>query len=213
MKVFNADCGDERAALDKASSRTQAYLARAEQRKCALGESLRPLIPPGTALVWEVGCGHGHFLTAYAKAHPEELCIGVDIVRDRIARAARKAHRARLPHLHFLIAEAHDFLAMLPVGAELSSVYVLFPDPWPKRRHHKNRLMQAGFLESLAERAGKRTRLYFRTDFEPYFAEVAATIDAHSHWERIDEPWPFEAETVFQARAATYFSLVARQKV
>jgi tRNA (guanine-N7-)-methyltransferase len=212
MTVFNIGRGDDRAAWDKALSRTQAHLARAEQRKCTLGESLQALIPPGTSLVWEVGCGHGHFLTAYARTHPEDLCVGVDIVRDRIERAARKASRARLPQLHFLIAEAHDFLSMLPAGAEFSSVYVLFPDPWPKRRHHKNRLMQAAFLEKLAERAGERTRLYFRTDFAPYFAEVAAIVRAHSRWESIDEPWPFEAETVFQARAATYFSLVARKK-
>lgn len=163
-------------------------------------------------MVWEVGCGHGHFLTAYAKLHPEDFCVGVDIIRDRIERAGRKARRARLPHLHFLIAEANDFLAVLPVGVEFSSVYVLFPDPWPKRRHHKNRLMQPAFLDSLAQRAGQGTRLYFRTDFEPYFAEVAKIVNEHPRWKRLEEPWPFEAETVFQARAPTHFSLIAGKR-
>jgi tRNA (guanine-N7-)-methyltransferase len=193
-----------------ADARTAKHFAHTERRRLALGERVRALVPPGSSLDWEIGCGHGHFLTAYAKAHPKRLCIGIDLVRDRIERAVRKANRARLPELHFLLAEAREFLSLLPVGAALSSVYVLFPDPWPKRRHHKNRLMQSAFLNSLAERAGERTRLFFRSDFEPYFAEVSAVIAAHPYWELVDEEWPFETETVFQARAATYSSLVAR---
>lgn len=195
-----------------ASARTNAYLARIAERKNRLRDTLREVVSPHKSMVWEVGCGHGHFLTAYAKANPETLCVGVDIVRDRIARAKRKANRTGLTHLHFVLAEANDFLSMLPESMRFSSIYVLFPDPWPKRRHHKNRLMQSAFLTAVGERAGQGTRLYFRTDFEPYFAEVAATLAAHALWERVDEPWPFEEQTVFQARAPLYHSLVAGRR-
>jgi tRNA (guanine-N7-)-methyltransferase len=196
----------------KELSRTELHHANVQRRQTALAETLRGLVAPKLALVWEVGCGHGHFLTAFANAHRENLCIGVDIVRDRIERANRKANRAKLPNLRFVLAEAQEFLAQLPEGAKFSSVFVLFPDPWPKRRHHKNRIMQTAFLDSIAERAGEGTRIYFRTDFEPYFAEVLAVVAAHPGWARVDEPWPFEVETVFQARAAKYFSLVARHQ-
>ena len=59
----------------------------------------------------------------------------------------------------FLI--ANEFFDALPAGVTLQEVWVLFPDPWPKKRHHKNRIMQADFLEELARRAGEGTRLYF----------------------------------------------------
>ena len=199
-----------RAQLDRC--RTEAHFAHTAGRKLALATKTAELIPPDAWFDLEIGCGHGHFLAAYGKAHPERLCVGIDLVRERIERAVRKANRVGAARVHFLLAEAREFLAALPASARLASIYVLFPDPWPKRRHHKNRLMQSAFLTSLAERAGERSRLYFRTDFEPYFSEVQATIVGHPRWELVGDVWPFEMETVFQARAATYFSLCARLK-
>ena len=160
--------------------------------------------------MWEVGCGHGHFLTAYAGKHPEELCVGVDITRDRIDRGIRKRDRAKLPNLHFIHGDARDFLDSLPISARLSAIYILFPDPWPKRRHHKNRIMQPEFLRAVAKRSGQGTRLHFRTDHEDYFRDTQATINEHTDWEIVAEPWPFEHLTVFQSRAASHHSLTAR---
>lgn len=165
----------------------------------------------GTArsFVWEVGCGHGHFLTAYAAAHDEQPCIGVDIAGDRIARAGRKRDRAQLEHLHFLQGEARLFLEAIPPGVTLSTVFILFPDPWPKLRHHKHRILQPAFLSQLRAKTGDHTRLYFRTDFAPYFEEARSTLSEHEGWSLVEEPWPFESETVFQQRAETHYSLVA----
>ena len=80
----------------------------------------------------EIGAGHGHFLTAYAAAHPERTCVGLDIIAERVERANRKKNRARLDNLHFLHASAEDFLASLPENVRFADVFVLFPDPWPK---------------------------------------------------------------------------------
>ncbi len=155
--------------------------------------------------IWEVGCGHGHFLTAYASAHHDRVCVGVDIASDRIARAKKKAERARLPHLHFLRAEASLFLEAMPPEVRIRAAFVLFPDPWPKSRHHKHRVLQPDFLLALADRAAAGCRLHFRTDFEPYYQEARATTAASSKWSLVDVPWPFEFETVFQSRAAAGF--------
>jgi tRNA (guanine-N7-)-methyltransferase len=193
-------------------SRTTEYQARKEQRARVLANHLNDLIPAGAPVVWEVGCGHGHFLTAYAVAHTKRLCVGIDIARDRIARATRKRNRAALTHLHFVLADADEFLTALSSGVRFSAIFILFPDPWPKRRHHKNRLLRPAFLDALFQRAGEGTRLYFRTDYRPYFEEAAAMIRAHQQWEVVEELWPFEIETVFQARASAYFSFVARGK-
>jgi len=193
-------------------TRTAEHNARITQRRTALSDILAGIIPTSAPFVWEVGCGHGHFLTAYAAAHPDELCIGVDITKDRIDRGLRKRDRAKLANLHFIHAEAGVFLDSLPKTAIFSSIFVLFPDPWPKRRHHKNRLLQPDFLAAVAARARAGAGLYFRTDFEPYFKDAEASIREHPAWELVSEPWPFEQVTVFQSRAASHHSLVARRR-
>ena len=187
-----------------------AYVAIISQRRSGLREKCAEILSSRQAIIWEVGCGHGHFLTAYAADHPDQLCIGIDIVADRIERAERKCRRARLTNLHFLHADAYDFLASLPEEARISAIYMLFPDPWPKRRHHKNRLLQAKFLHAIAQKAGPGTPFRFRTDFEPYFGEARATFAAHPDWTLQPEAsWPFELPTIFQQKAARYHSLVA----
>jgi tRNA (guanine-N7-)-methyltransferase len=182
---------------------------RREDLRCVLND----LVEPSAHIVWEVGSGHGHFLAAYAAAHPDETCIGVDITSDRIARADRKRDRARLKNLHFVRGDADDFLAVMPPRARFTSVYILFPDPWPKRRHHKNRVVKAEFLSALGARAQKGASLYFRTDHEPYFRDVSALLATHPDWSQPDATkWPFDATTVFQKRSESHFSLVARRR-
>jgi tRNA (guanine-N7-)-methyltransferase len=193
-------------------ARTAEHLARLEQRREALRTRLGDLLAPAPRFVWEIGCGHGHFLAAYALAHPAVVCIGIDIVRERIERAERKRERARLHNLHFLLAEAAMFLEVLPVNARPTDIFVLFPDPWPKQRHHKHRILQADFLARVAQRAGQGTRLYFRTDHAPYFQAVREVLQVHPDWRMVEENWPFEELTVFQARAPAYQSLIAVSK-
>src|SRR5258708_29925336 len=83
------------------------HVARVDARRVALSEELSRLVTQKTEVVWEVGCGHGHFLTAYAEANPRQQCIGIDVARDRITRAIRKCNRAGLENLHFIHADAH----------------------------------------------------------------------------------------------------------
>ena len=192
--------------------RTAEHLERISLRRNKLSEQLNSLIPDRSSLVWEVGCGHGHFLAAYAASHPDRLCIGVDITHDRIERGIRKRNRAKLTNLHFIHAEALDFLGALPSGVTFSAIYILFPDPWPKRRHHKNRILQQDFLTTVAQRAGRGARLHFRTDHEPYFRESERIIAGHPDWQIVAEPWPFEQLTVFQSLAAQHHSLSAQRR-
>jgi tRNA (guanine-N7-)-methyltransferase len=211
-------------------ARTADFLARRATRLAALRETLATLLRDRPRITLEIGCGHGHFLTACAAAQSVSLsafhrlsastqpphrpfCVGIDLIGERIARARRKAARAGLePHLAFLQAEAGEFLASLPSPVAFADIFILFPDPWPKRRHHKNRLIQPEILTALATRSGTDTRLCFRTDYAPYFEDACETLTAHADWE-IDPSlsWPFEQETVFQNRAKMYQSFVARR--
>lgn len=193
-------------------TRTAQYRQVIEQRRQALETQLAEICGKIPSIVWELGCGHGHFLTAYAQCHPHELCVGIDLVSERIDRAQKKRNRHLLNNLHFIQADANLFLETLAGPTKISKTFILFPDPWPKLRHHKHRIMQPRFLAHLGSRVGEGARLYFRTDFDPYFKDTYRLLSPHPQWELIDEPWPFEFETVFQSRAPSYNSLVARPK-
>lgn len=195
-------------------SRTAAYLALLETRRSELKRSLAEIFPAheGRPVVLEVGSGHGHFLAAYAAANPGKRCIGVDIERDRVERAVRKRDRARLDNLFFVHADARQLLEALPPTIQISEVFILFPDPWPKLRHHKHRILQPGFLSRLATRASADCRLAFRTDHQPYFESARRTLAAHPDWELTADAWPFEFATVFQSRAPIHFSWMARHR-
>ena len=186
------------------------FIEHVAERRASLRVELAGLVAPSRAITWEIGCGHGHFLARYAAEFPAELCLGVDLRGERIDRARRKAERARLPNCHFVRAEAREFLLALPPRMSFHAIWVLFPDPWPKKRHHKNRLLQPEFLQAVAGRVGEGAPLYFRTDHGEYFREVEAFIPTLKTW-RLDPSarWPLEHTTVFQARAASYHSLVA----
>jgi tRNA (guanine-N7-)-methyltransferase len=192
-------------------ARDPAYLAELQRRRDSLHAQLQRILPPSSTFIWELGCGHGHFLTAYAYAHPDQLCIGIDLVSERILRALRKRERARLDNLFFVHAAAGLFLEMLPAGVSFSELFLLFPDPWPKMRHHKHRIVQPEFLTRAARRAARNARLCFRTDSAPYAADTRRVLHSHPHWQLSSEEWPFESGTVFQNRAASYQSLVARR--
>ncbi len=185
-----------------------------EKRFAALQAEFLPQLPlaSGTPLTLELGCGHGHYLNAYAAAHPGEFCVGLDLIADRIARATRKAARARLTNLAFVQAEAALFLQALAAphpalslaSPRLRRIFLLFSDPWPKRRHWKHRVMQTALLDTLAELTEAGAALHFRTDHPEYFIYAREVIAAHASWRVAtpeEAPWPFEHVSVFEERA------------
>jgi tRNA (guanine-N7-)-methyltransferase len=188
------------------------FVEHVTQRRDALRAELAALLPAKAAIVLEIGSAHGHFLVRYAGENPGKFCLGVDLRGERVDRAKRKADRAKLANCHFIRAEARELIECLPAGVTFAEVWVLFPDPWPKKRHHKNRLLQPGFFDFLAARTHSGAQLYFRTDYAEYFHEVAAFLPGLRTWRPAPAaPWPMEHETVFQARAPSYQSLVAER--
>ncbi len=193
------------------------------QRHEALRRDFFPLLPSGTdgcarPHVLELGCGHGHFLVAYAAAHPGEFCVGLDLLADRVERAQRKARRAGLENLLFVQADAFLYLSAWREylsaqgslgGAALTPlrrIFVLFSDPWPKRRHWKHRVLRPALLDTLQPLSAPDAALHFRTDHPGYFADASVVVEEHSDW-RLAEPtepagaWPFEHVSVFEERA------------
>jgi len=194
-------------------ARTAEFIAHRAARRETLQRELADLLCAQPHITLEIGAGHGHYLADYAAAHPGEFCLGIDLLRDRVERALRKRDRAKLTNLVFLKAEAAEVIAALPPSTILAKILVLFPDPWPKRRHHKNRIMQPDFLQSIASRTEPGAILCFRTDDASYFSAAKAVVQNHPAWTiSTTTLWPFERATVFQSRAAVFQSLVATRR-
>ena len=187
-----------------------AVLASEVARRAVLSTTLAELYPEPTSLIFEAGCGHGHFLSAYAAAHPKTYCLGVDLVTQRIERANRKQTRLALQNLAFLKADVVETLASLPPYVQLAGIFVLFPDPWPKTRHHHRRLLQNNLLDALTARAASDAWLAVRTDDSGFYEWSKSQINNNLSWKISSNfPWPFEHTSYFQEIKGPHQSLVA----
>ena len=145
----------------------------------------------------EIGCGHGHWLTSLASSNKNELFVGIDLLSKRIRKADRKKELADLDNVFFLKAEASEFLEALPKKIHIKNTFVMYPDPWPKKRHHKNRLIQDSFLCLLHDKSIKESKLFFKTDHIAYFEWTKQIILESASWELGSEEWPHNASSYF----------------
>ncbi len=145
----------------------------------------------------EIGCGHGHWLTSLASSNKNELFVGIDLLSKRIRKADRKKELAHLDNVFFLKAEASEFLEALPKKICIKNTFVMFPDPWPKKRHHKNRLIQDSFLCLLHDKSQKESKLFFKTDHAAYFEWTKQIILESASWDLGSEAWPHNASSYF----------------
>jgi len=124
----------------------------------------------GEKLILEIGCGKGAFLCQYALSYPQNCILGAewDVYCSNFA--AKKIAKFGLKNAAVMRGDLFYFLRDLMPDASLDEVFMFFPDPWPKRRHHKNRLaLREGFLEQIYRvlKPGKRL-FYWATDHEEY---------------------------------------------
>jgi len=132
-------------------------------------------------LCLEVGCGDGENVLAAARAAPERDFIACEVHGPGVGHLLNAIDAAALTNIRVAQCDVFELLSALPAGA-LSAVSVFFPDPWPKKRHHKRRLLQAGFLTAIARVLAREGRLYVATDWAEYAAEVGALIDVSAGW-------------------------------
>ena len=116
----------------------------------------------------EIGFGNGENLARRAAAEPGRDFIGVEVHRPGIGSLLRAAAAAGVGNLRVVEGDAVHLLQVNVAPASLDEVQVLFPDPWPKKRHHKRRLVQPAFAELVASRLAPGGRLLLATDWAPY---------------------------------------------
>ena len=184
---------------EQAEGREARHFRRVAERRAGMAALATERLAGWATADLEIGCGHGHYLCAYAQAHPERRAIGVDLITRRITLAERKASKRGLANVRFLKADAAEFLEVAPPELRFPRVLVLFNDPWPKLRHHKYRLLQPALLDLLAARCPPGAELCFRSDHREYAAWSRQRVAEHPCWElNPDAPWPFEAGSWFQ---------------
>ena len=187
-------------------------LAKQAQRKEDLRAAIELDLAGVHSILFEAGCGHGHWLTDFAEANPETLCVGIDLISWRIRKGNDKKAKRGLKNLHFYKAELGEFLEVLPKSISFERTVMLFPDPWPKARHHRRRMVQPGFLSEVAGRTDRGGEFCFRSDDRPYYDWTVECLNEHAEWQ-VDEsaPWPYESETYFQSLMDEFFSVVAKR--
>ena len=158
--------------------------------------------------IWlEVGFGAGEHLIAQAKAHPEIGFIGCEPFLNGVAAALAGVERERLANVRLRRGDAEALLEAAP-GAYFARVFVLYPDPWPKRRHHKRRLVSAAVVHTLARTMRPGAELRFATDVDDYsgwtLRRFLASGDFRWRAARAGDwraPWPDWRPTRYEAKA------------
>jgi tRNA (guanine-N7-)-methyltransferase len=127
----------------------------------------------------EIGFGNGDNLAAQATAHPERNFLGIEVHRPGVGRLMLSLEEHQLPNARLICHDAVEVLTHQVAPQTLAEVVILFPDPWPKKRHHKRRLVQAPFVELVTERLSAGGVLRFASDWQPYADAVLELLNAN----------------------------------
>jgi tRNA (guanine-N7-)-methyltransferase len=174
-------------------------------------------LAPPLRLTVDLGFGRGELLLDLAGAEPQSAFLGVEYSHKRVLKLARRLARTKLRNLRLVCARAEAIVEdRLPEGF-VHAFWINFPDPWPKKRHHRRRLIQPGFVAQLARRLEPGGALHVATDHPGYAEAIAEVLEAEPLLENLHAPaaWrdeppvrcatAYELEWRAQGRACRYF--------
>jgi len=166
---------------------------------------LAQLFPADQPLEVELGSGDSSFLVEYARRHPGRNFIGVERLLGRIRKLDRKGQRAGLTNLRGLRIESAYFLEYLLPRHAAAALHVYFPDPWPKRKHARHRLINEPFPGLARQALAPAGTVYLRTDDRDYFQQMLGVFAADPGFRPVETPAELSAlltdfEKDFQAR-------------
>ena len=127
-------------------------------------------------LVLEIGSGMGETTAEIAKAHPDTEFVAVEVHGPGVGSLLNRIHSEELTNLRVVRHDAVEVLERMIGDEALAGVHVFFPDPWPKKRHHKRRLVQAGFVSLLARKLKRGGVVHLATDWPEYADQISAVF-------------------------------------
>ncbi len=142
----------------------------------------------GNPLKVEIGFGMGDFLIEMAAREPHSNFIGIDFTKSGVQSLLTKVKTYQLGNIRVVYGDARTKLPALFRDEELETVYVNFPDPWPRKRHLKRRLFNPDFVSLIAQRLGSGGHVYLATDSESYAQQMMEYFDAEPLYENMNQP-------------------------
>jgi tRNA (guanine-N7-)-methyltransferase len=180
---------------------------------------------PVDAVALEIGFGAGEHLAAQAAAHPAVGFIGCEVFENGVAKLLADIEQRRLANIRLFLDDARLLLAAL-TEASLTRVFILFPDPWPKLRHHKRRIVSTATLDALARVMADGAELRLATDDRDYLAWMLECATQHrdfewlarrpDNWRRRPDDWPatrYEQKAIAASRSPTFLRLRRRARI
>ncbi len=137
-------------------------------------------------VVLDIGCGMGESSLAQAVAAPDASILAIDVHTRGIATLLRHGEEARLTNVRAVLGDAVTFIEQRVRRGSLAGARIYFPDPWPKVRHHKRRLVQPDFVALLVDRLASGGFIHCATDDEGYAAQMLEVVDAEP---RLENPF------------------------
>ena len=167
---------------------------------------LRQAFERHAPLVVEIGCGNGDAMLSMAANEPDKNFIGIEVHEPGVGRLLRGLEHEGLSNVRVAMRDAVEVLGEQAPEASIDELRIYFPDPWPKKRHHKRRLIQPPFVQELARVLKPGGRLHLATDWQPYAEWMREVLDGHVAFDAVSQPnfarpsW--RPETHFERRGA-----------
>lgn len=140
-------------------------------------------------LVVEIGFGNGQALAAMAKAEPERNFVGIEVHEPGVGRLLRALDEHRIDNVRVAARDAVEVIDEQTAPADIEQFRIYFPDPWPKKRHHKRRLIQPGFVALLADRLADGGLLHLATDWQPYAEWMLEVLTGEAELDNLGTPF------------------------
>ncbi len=131
--------------------------------------------------ILEIGFGDGECLAELAARHPEQDYLGIEVHEPGVGHLLLALEKDGTDNVRCITRDATEVLPLIPPGA-LRGVHLFFTDPWPKKRHHKRRIVQPAFLAAVARVVAPGGYLHMATDWEPYAEHMLAVGNAAPGW-------------------------------
>jgi tRNA (guanine-N7-)-methyltransferase len=128
--------------------------------------------------ILEIGFGMGETTTAIAKSHPGNDYLGIEVHTPGVGALLKLIEQNALTNIRIIQHDAVDVLQQMLAPSSLDGVHIFFPDPWPKKRHHKRRLLQAQFVQLMCEKLKPGGYVHFATDWQEYAEHTLALLNA-----------------------------------
>ena len=144
----------------------------------------------GHPVEMEIGIGKGRFLIDAAQRLPQVNFVGIEWAAKYLRIAHERSSKRGLANIRLARVDAREFVEFFVPAASLQAAHIYFPDPWPKKRHHKRRLFNAAFLREIERTLQPGGRLWLATDYAEYFEAMLETLAESDCLEAIQAEWP-----------------------